>query len=211
MFDGVDPAAGADLPSGGPVLGIDPGVSRCGYGVVRRAEGGRYEAVAYGVITTPPGDPMPQRLLAVATELEALVAEYRPSALAVERVLFQTNARTAMSVGQANGLALVAAARAGVPVVEYSPNEVKLAVAGHGSADKAQVQAMVARLLQLAEVPRPPDAADALALALTHGWSGRIPGVGDSDGSSPALDAAVQRAIERDERRRGRGSGSEVA
>ncbi|MFM7271555.1 MAG: crossover junction endodeoxyribonuclease RuvC [Actinomycetes bacterium] len=211
MFDGVDPAAGADRRSGGPVLGIDPGVSRCGYGVVRRAEGGRYEAVAYGVITTPPGDPMPQRLLVVATELEALVAEHRPSALAVERVLFQTNARTAMSVGQANGLALVAAARAGVPVVEYSPNEVKLAVAGHGGADKAQVQAMVARLLQLAEVPRPPDAADALALALTHGWAGRIPGVGDPGGSSPALDAAVQRAIERDDRRRGRGSGSEVA
>ena len=211
MFDGPDPAAGADHPTGGPVLGIDPGVSRCGYGVVRRAEGGRYEAVAYGVITTPPGDPMPQRLLTVATELEALVAEYRPSALAVERVLFQTNARTAMSVGQANGLALVAAARAGVPVVEYSPNEVKLAVAGHGGADKAQVQAMVARLLQLAEVPRPPDAADALALALTHGWSGRVPGVGDPAGSSPALAAAVQRAIERDDRRRGRGTGSEVA
>ena len=148
MFDGADPAAGADHPTGGPVLGIDPGVSRCGYGVVRRAEGGRYEAVAYGVITTPPGDPMPQRLLTVATELEALVAEYRPSALAVERVLFQTNARTAMSVGQANGLAQVAAARVGVPVVEYSPNEVKLAVTGHGAAGKAQVQEMVHRINQ---------------------------------------------------------------
>jgi crossover junction endodeoxyribonuclease RuvC len=198
----------------GPVLGIDPGVSRCGYGLVVRAGGGRFRAVAYGVITTPPGDPMPERLVTVASELEALVAEHRPSAMAVERVLFQSNARTAMSVGQANGLAQVAAARVGVPVVEYSPNEVKLAVTGHGAAGKAQVQEMVARLLGLAEVPRPPDAADALALALTHSWSGRLAAQGATAGGAPApgLSRAVEAAIARDDARRSAvRKGSEVA
>lgn len=197
----------------GPVLGIDPGVSRCGYGLVVRAGGGRFRAVAYGVITTRPTDPMPERLVTVAAELEALVAEHRPSAMAVERVLFQSNARTAMSVGQANGLAQVAAARVGVPVVEYSPNEVKLAVTGHGAAGKAQVQEMVARLLALAEVPRPPDAADALALALTHSWSGRLAAQGATGGAgaAPGLSRAVEAAIARDDERRARRTGSEVA
>ena len=103
-----------------------------------------------------------------AEHLRRFVAAERPSAVAVERVLFQSNARTAMSVGQASGLALVAAVRADVPVALYSPNEVKLAVTGDGRADKAAVQTMVARLLKLAEVPKPPDAADALGLAITH-------------------------------------------
>ena len=151
----------------GPVLGIDPGVSRCGYGVVTRVDG-RLRASACGVIRTPPGDPLPQRLAALAHELALLVEQVRPSVLAVERVLFQANARTAMSVGQASGLALVAAARAGVPVAQYSPNEVKLAVTGDGRADKRAVQSMVARLLELDEIPRSPDAADALALACCH-------------------------------------------
>jgi crossover junction endodeoxyribonuclease RuvC len=156
----------------GPVLGIDPGVSRCGYGVVTR-ERGAMRAVACGVIRTPPADSLPARLATLASELEALVAQYRPSALSVERVLFQNNARTAMSVGQASGLALVAAARAGVPVAQYSPNEVKLAVTGDGRAEKAGVQAMVTRLLGLSAVPKPADAADALALACCHLW--RVP------------------------------------
>jgi crossover junction endodeoxyribonuclease RuvC len=153
----------------GPVLGIDPGVSRCGYGVVAREKGGM-RALACGVIRTPPSDPLPERLATLATELDALVAQYRPRALSVERVLFQNNARTAISVGQASGLALVAAARAGVPVVQYSPNEVKLAVTGDGRADKEGVQVMVTRLLGLKEVPKPADAADALALACCHLW-----------------------------------------
>jgi crossover junction endodeoxyribonuclease RuvC len=128
-------------------------------------------------------------------------------------VLFQSNARTAMSVGQANGLAQVAAARVGVPVVEYSPNEVKLAVTGHGAAGKAQVQEMVARLLGLAEVPRPPDAADALALALTHSWSGRLAARGATGAAdaAPGLTRAVEAAIARDDARRVRRTGSEVA
>lgn len=183
----------------GPIIGIDPGVSRCGYGVVKRHGGGRFEAISYGVITTSPSDPMPQRLLSIATEIDALVVEHRPSGMAVERVLFQNNARTAMSVGQANGLALVAAARHLVPVVEYSPNEVKLAVCGDGAADKAAVQAMVTRLLGLTEIPRPADAADALAIALTHGWSGRLRAqTGDGGDSASALEKAVQRAIDRE-------------
>jgi len=151
----------------GPVLGIDPGVSRCGYGAVARREGALH-ARACGVIRTSPADPLPDRLRALADELGALVAELRPSAVAVERVLFQANARTAMSVGQASGVALVVAARAGVPVTQYSPNEVKLAVTGDGRADKRAVQTMVTRLLGLADVPKPPDAADALALACCH-------------------------------------------
>ena len=151
----------------GPVLGIDPGVSRCGYGAVIRDQG-RLRATACGVIRTSPGDPLPERLLALNDELAALVAQLRPSALSVERVLFQNNVRTAMSVGQASGLALVVAARAGIPVAQYSPNEVKLAVTGDGRADKLAVQTMVTRLLSLRDLPKPADAADALALACCH-------------------------------------------
>jgi len=148
-------------------LGIDPGLSRCGYGAVVRERAG-LRAVAAGVIRTPPGDPLPQRLAALAAELRALVADVRPDAVAVERVLFKANARTAMAVGQASGLALVAAAEVGCEVVQYSPNEVKQAVVGYGSATKSQVQRMVQSLLHLPERPRPPDAADALALAICH-------------------------------------------
>jgi len=151
----------------GPVLGIDPGLSRCGYGIVAR-ERGNPRALGCGVIRTPTGDSLPDRLLALDDDLRQLVAQVRPSAVAVERVLFQNNARTAMSVGQASGLALVIAARAGIPVALYSPNEVKLAVTGDGRADKLAVQTMVARLLSLRDVPKPPDAADALALACCH-------------------------------------------
>ena len=149
------------------VLGIDPGVSRCGYGCVG-GEGPSYRAVAAGVLTTPPSDPLPQRLAALSAELAALMAECGPDVVVVERVFFQTNVRTAMSVGQASGLALAAAASAGLPVAQYTANEVKHAVAGYGAATKEQVQRMVQSQLSLAERPRPPDVADALALALCH-------------------------------------------
>ncbi|HUF83401.1 MAG TPA: crossover junction endodeoxyribonuclease RuvC [Acidimicrobiia bacterium] len=159
----------------GPVLGIDPGVSCCGYGAVRRNDGaGSWEAVACGVIRTPSADPLPTRLATLERELTLLVAELRPAALAVERVLFQANVRTAMSVGQASGLALAVAARADVPVTDYSPNEVKLAVVGYGGASKEQVQAMVARILGLDAAPRPADAADALGLAVCHAGGGGL-------------------------------------
>jgi crossover junction endodeoxyribonuclease RuvC len=149
------------------VLGIDPGLSRCGYGAVRR-ERGTMVAVAAGVLRTDRHDPLPQRLATLAADLRALIVDIEPDAVAVERVLFQVNERTAMSVGQASGLALVAAAEAGIPVFQYSPNEVKQAVAGYGSAGKEQVQRMVQSLLGLANRPSPPDAADALGLAITH-------------------------------------------
>jgi crossover junction endodeoxyribonuclease RuvC len=149
------------------VLGIDPGVSRCGYGCVE-ADGRGGRAVAVGVLTTPPGDPLPLRLATLDAELRELLAELRPQAVAVERLFFQVNARTAMSVGQASGIVLAAAARAGCEVAQYTPNEVKQAVAGFGGAPKEQVQRMVQALLHLPERPRPPDAADALALALCH-------------------------------------------
>ncbi|HVM04318.1 MAG TPA: crossover junction endodeoxyribonuclease RuvC [Acidimicrobiales bacterium] len=148
-------------------LGIDPGVSRCGYGLVRR-EGAAYEAVGAGVITTPPADPLPARLASLAGELRALIDEHRPDVVVVERVFFQTNVRTAMSVGQASGLALAAAAAAGCRVVQYTANEVKASVTGYGAATKEQVQRMVQTLLGLPHRPQPPDAADALALALCH-------------------------------------------
>jgi len=169
MFDSEH----ADTPGGAPVLGIDPGVSRCGYGVVRR-EGARFVAVSYGVLRTPPSDELPDRLAALHADLEALVEQFRPGAVAVERVLFQVNTRTAMSVGQASGLALAIAGRERIPVATYSPNEVKLAVAGDGAAGKLEVQTMVMRLLRLAELPEPPDAADALALALCHWWKAPV-------------------------------------
>ncbi len=157
------------------VLGIDPGVSRCGYGCVAGSgRGGR--AIALGVLTTAPSDPLPHRLATLDRDLRELVAEMRASAsaaggelvVAVERLFFQTNVRTAMSVGQASGLVLAAAAGAGCEVAQYTPNEVKQAVAGTGAAPKEQVQRMVQSLLGLAERPSPPDAADALALALCH-------------------------------------------
>ncbi|MHB1924817.1 MAG: crossover junction endodeoxyribonuclease RuvC [Acidimicrobiales bacterium] len=149
------------------VLGIDPGVSRCGYGCVRRT-GSKLTAEAGGVLTTSPVDPLPERLATLAEDLEVLIDELRPDVVVVERVFFQTNARTAMSVGQASGLALAAAARAGCQVAEYTSNEVKQSVAGYGSAEKYQVQKMVQILLDLPAPPEPPDAADALALALCH-------------------------------------------
>ncbi len=149
------------------VLGIDPGLTRCGYGCVVE-ENGRQRAVAAGVLTTSLDMALPERLAVLRKELVSLIGELRPEVVVVERVLFQTNALTAMSVGQASGLALASAAEAGAAIAEYSANEVKLAVAGYGSATKEQVQEMVARLLQLKEIPRPPDAADALALAICY-------------------------------------------
>jgi crossover junction endodeoxyribonuclease RuvC len=149
------------------VLGIDPGVSRCGYGCVESARG-QTKAIAVGVLTTPPSQPLPERLAALDTDIRELLADLRPDVVAVERLFFQTNVRTAMSVGQASGLVLAAASLAGCVVAQYTPNQVKQAVAGYGAAGKDQVQRMVQSLLGLPEVPKPADAADALALALCH-------------------------------------------
>lgn len=150
------------------VLGIDPGLTRCGYAVVDGRGPTAATAISLGVIRTPSTDPLPERLASLRREFESLIAEYRPDVVAVEQVFFQVNVRTAMSVGQASGLALAEAAIAGCEVIQYTPNQVKDAVAGWGGADKAQVQKMVQVRLKLKSLPKPADAADAAALALCH-------------------------------------------
>jgi crossover junction endodeoxyribonuclease RuvC len=150
------------------VLGIDPGLTRCGFGAVRRLDARRNECVEFGIMSTPADDPLPARLASMLGQMRVLMARLNPDVVVVERVFFQVNARTAMAVGQASGLALALAHDRGADVVQYTANEVKQAVTGDGAADKGAVQTMVARLLTLAELPKPVDASDALALALCH-------------------------------------------
>ena len=152
------------------VLGVDPGMTRCGIGVVEGAAGRPLRMISVDVVRTPPDASLGERLAALADALDAAVARFRPDAVAVERVFSQHNVRTVMGTAQVSGLAVVSAARAGIPVALHTPTEVKAATTGNGSADKAQVTAMVTRLLRLTEAPRPADAADALALAICHIW-----------------------------------------
>lgn len=152
----------------GPVLGIDPGLTRCGYAVIGEGPAGVLEARSLGVIRTPAHDDLARRLAALQTEIEALLTDFSPSAVAIERVFFQVNVRTAMSVGQASGVVLATVARRGVPVEQYTPTQVKSAVAGDGGADKGQIQKMVQMRLRLSRPPTPADAADAAAIALCH-------------------------------------------
>jgi crossover junction endodeoxyribonuclease RuvC len=154
------------------VLGVDPGLTRCGLGVVEGRSGGSLTMVAVGVALTPRDADLGARLVLLERELEDWLDRYRPDAVAVERVFSQHNVRTVMGTAQASALAVVAAARRGLPVALHTPSEVKAAVTGSGRAEKAQVGAMVARLLGLDEPPRPADAADALALAICHLWRG---------------------------------------
>jgi crossover junction endodeoxyribonuclease RuvC len=154
------------------VLGVDPGMTRCGIGVVDGAPGRQLALVDVQVVRTPSGLDVGARLVAVADALTSAIARFEPDVVAVERVFSQHNVRTVMGTAQVSGLAIVAAARAGVPVALHTPSEVKAAVTGSGAAGKAQVGAMVSRLLQLPETPRPADAADALALAICQLWRG---------------------------------------
>ncbi|MBA2520195.1 MAG: crossover junction endodeoxyribonuclease RuvC [Chloroflexia bacterium] len=147
-------------------LGIDPGTARLGFGVVSGVDQPR--AIEFGVIETEAASPMPDRLATLFDAVTDLLHRHHPGALAVEQLFFARNVTTAMTVGQARGVVLLAAARAGVTVAEYTPSEVKHAVAGYGKADKFQMQEMVRLLLDLATVPHPDDAADALAVALCH-------------------------------------------
>ena len=149
------------------ILGIDPGIASTGYGLVRERDG-TLQAVAYGVISTPAKLPTPARLQIIYRDLNALVAKHNPTGGAMEKLFFSRNVSTAMSVGQARGVSLLALADGGLAIAEYTPNEVKQAVAGYGSADKGQVQEMVRLLLGLDNPPRPDDAADALAVAICH-------------------------------------------
>ncbi len=167
------------------VLGIDPGLTRCGVGVVEGSVGRPLRMVEVGVVRTSPDLPVAERLCEVERGLEEWLDRWAPDAVAVERVFSQLNVRTVMGTAQASGIALLVAARRGLPVALHTPSEVKAAVTGSGRADKAQVTAMVTRLLRLETAPRPADAADALALAVCHIWRG---------GAQARLDAAVARA-----------------
>ena len=155
------------------VLGIDPGTAITGYGLVREDEEG-LALIECGVITTPADQPLSQRLQAIYRGLAAIMGRHRPDQAAVEELFFSRNARTALSVGQARGVVLLAAADAGLPLHEYKPLEVKQAIAGYGGADKRQVQEMVRMLLHLEQVPEPDDAADAVAVAVCHIHSARM-------------------------------------
>ncbi|MEU3599266.1 crossover junction endodeoxyribonuclease RuvC [Streptomyces sp. NPDC006798] len=152
------------------VLGVDPGLTRCGVGVVDGVAGRPLTMVGVGVVRTSPDADLGRRLVAVEEGIESWLDEYRPERVAVERVFSQHNVRTVMGTAQASAVAMLCAARRGIPVVLHTPSEVKAAVTGSGRADKAQVGAMVTRLLRLAAPPRPADAADALALAICHIW-----------------------------------------
>jgi len=154
------------------VLGVDPGLTRCGVAVVTGAPGRTMQAEFISVITTPASDSVDLRLMALEQRLVEIVERFTPDVVAVERVFSQHNVRTAMATAQAAAIALVVAARAGIPVEMHTPSEVKAAVSGNGRADKAQVTAMVTRILNLSEGPRPADAADAAAIAITQAWRG---------------------------------------
>jgi crossover junction endodeoxyribonuclease RuvC len=170
VFVGDDAHSGRPrgvAPVGITVLGIDPGLTRCGYAVLH-SSGNSTRSVSMGVIRTPPTSALPARLAELQRELRSLLTEFAPQAVAVEQVFFQTNVRTAMSVGQASGLALCEAQAFGCEVVQFTPNQVKDTVAGWGGADKAQVQRMVQARLGLSTLPKPADAADAAALALCY-------------------------------------------
>jgi crossover junction endodeoxyribonuclease RuvC len=156
------------------VIGIDPGTATTGYGLVQEDEDGNLVAVEYGAISTPAEQPMPQRLLTLYRQLLEITQLHHPESGAVEKLYFQRNVRTAISVGQGRGVALLALAEAEVPVIEYTPLEVKKAITGYGGADKNQIQQMVRALLDLKEIPQPDDAADALAVAICHLHSARM-------------------------------------
>jgi crossover junction endodeoxyribonuclease RuvC len=164
------------------VLGIDPGLTRCGVGVVEGSIGKPLSLVDVGLVRTSADMPIEHRLCLIESGLEKWLDATQPDAVAVERVFSQHNVKTVMGTAQASGVALLVAARRGLPVALHTPSEVKASVTGSGRADKAQVGAMVTRLLRLTEIPRPADAADSLALAICHIWRG---------GASNRLEAAV--------------------
>ena len=167
------------------VLGIDPGLTRCGLGVVEGSVGRPLTLVDVNVVRTSADRPVAERLVTIEKGIDAWLDEHQPDAVAVERVFARSDVSTVMGTAQASGIALVCAARRGLPVALHTPSEVKAAVSGSGRADKAQVGLMVARILRLSAPPKPADAADALALAITHIWRG---------GAQARLDAALARA-----------------
>jgi crossover junction endodeoxyribonuclease RuvC len=167
------------------VLGIDPGLTRCGLGVVEGSVGRPLALVDVSVLRTSSDLPVPQRLVTIEQGIDAWLDEYAPDAVAVERVFARSDVSTVMGTAQASGIAMVCATRRGLPIALHTPSEVKAAVSGNGRADKAQVGAMVTRILRLETMPKPADAADALALAITHIWRG---------GAQARIDAALAAA-----------------
>ncbi len=155
------------------VLGIDPGIATTGFGVVREESAGQINALAYGVLSTPKDDTLPRRLLSLRQQLNELIQRWRPTESAVEALFFATNLKTAMAVGQARGVVLVTLQEAGLAIGEYTPLQVKQAITGYGQAGKRQMQTVVQMLFSLDALPRPDDAADALAVAFTHLQSSR--------------------------------------
>ena len=152
------------------ILGIDPGVATVGFGVID-SEGGRQRMVQYGAITTPAGMPLAARLVQIGGDLEQLIRQFQPDEMSIEELFFSKNITTGIAVAHGRGVLLCAAERCGIPLFEYTPGQVKMAVTGYGKAEKRQVMDMTKRLLKLAKTPRPDDAADALALALCHARS----------------------------------------
>jgi crossover junction endodeoxyribonuclease RuvC len=187
------------------VLGIDPGLTRCGVGIVDVAANRSATLVDVTVLRSAPGLPLEQRLLLISRGIEEMLDTHRPQFVAIERVFAQHNVRTVMGTAQISGVALLLAAQRGLPVTLHTPSEVKAAITGYGSADKRQVGTMVARVLGLSEVPKPADAADALALAICHAWRTGIAGgvlpaaVSAGPGPAASLTPAQQawRAAER--------------
>ena len=169
------------------VLGIDPGLTRCGMGVVDGELGRPLTLVDVNVLRTSSQVPVPERLVTIEKGIDAWIEEYHPDAVAVERIFARSDVSTIMGTAQASGLAMVCAARRGLPVALHTPSEVKAAVSGNGRADKTQVGAMVTRILRLPAMPKPADAADALALAITHIWRGS---------AQARIDAAMSRAAQ---------------
>jgi crossover junction endodeoxyribonuclease RuvC len=153
------------------VLGIDPGYAITGFGLIEH-QAGRLKLLDYGVVSTPANTAFPSRLLSIAEALDDLIATHKPDAVAVEELFFSRNTTTAIGTAQARGVAVLAGAKAGLPVYEYTPMQVKVSVTGFGKSDKAQIQQMVKVLLNLREIPKPDDAADALAVAICHAHSG---------------------------------------
>ena len=162
------------------ILGIDPGIATIGFGLVE-ADRGQANMLTYGVITTPAGLPLSKRLYQIDRDMEDLIGQLKPDVIAVEELFFNTNITTGIAVAHGRGVLLCAAERCGIPLYEYTPSQVKLAVTGYGKAEKRQVMDMTRRLLKLSAIPRPDDAADALALALCHArsFTSRLPQSGD--------------------------------
>ena len=153
------------------ILGIDPGVATVGFGVIE-TQGGRQQMIQYGAITTPAGQPLAARLVQIAQDMETLINRFRPDEMSIEELFFSKNITTGIAVAHARGVILYTAQRMHLPVYEYTPMQIKQAVVGYGGADKHQVQAMVRILLGLREIPKPDDAADAVACAITHAHAG---------------------------------------